>query len=828
MPNLIFELFSGVGFCNQLFSFETAIYLANISKRKLILVIRNPLCHCGRSSWDYGGFVELFSSDYQQYLENGIEVYMGNNVSKMSEIQSIINDTTKTQKISFGRKLSHMVLIDKEIFENVYKNNLSDPGIVKFLHNRSPHIFDVKSWKHENVYMMDSNASRCFYNFITSEKNYSLMSRICLSLTKLKPEFYEALKLLDIPESFMSFHFRFGDVRHDKDSIDKTAEGKYENINVLIKKHMTNVKNILIMSDRSDAKIVENLKKENYHIIFTEDMVENIPEVDLKKLFSKIKNMNVVKFLIQKLICEKSNIFVGYLSSTVSHHIQYTNFVNNKPYIYYVETETKLSTNSEPDWVANNVFGPSIAFKQFFRNNVKNNLHMVNTKLITLTNDGYLELTENLLLSMKKIGIEQILKIYCIGEKCFKYLQEKFPNNEIVKIDTQNNKLNDWIEYKAGQSTDNEGKKLWANITSYKMFVINEELLKGNDIIFTDGDIVFEKNPFTYILEQLDDKIELLVQNDEQMGQKENMCTGFFWLKSNPNTIKITDFKSITDNIDSFRNDQQYMRCYANKMNHKYLPLDLFPNGKHYRDKKPESPYIIHFNYDVSQHKIRRMKIFNKWYIDSKNEINPINDNNLYIDKHPITKYLTAKNISLRQGTICNVKETEEFMFQFLKEWKLEIKSILEIGFLAGHSADLFLKTLPQSHVTSIEEGKLQSVNAGKEYIDLIHPGRHTLIKGSSSEQLLNLDKSFDLIFIDGSFKEEDVYQDVILCQKYMHKDTILIINNVIQQKSLTKYWNAGPTSVWRKITNNKSFESIVQKDFGKGIGIAISRKMNK
>ena len=36
MKYLIYELFSGVGLCNQLFSLETGIYLANILNRKLI------------------------------------------------------------------------------------------------------------------------------------------------------------------------------------------------------------------------------------------------------------------------------------------------------------------------------------------------------------------------------------------------------------------------------------------------------------------------------------------------------------------------------------------------------------------------------------------------------------------------------------------------------------------------------------------------------------------------------------------------------------------------------------------------------------------------
>ena len=35
-----------------------------------------------------------------------------------------------------------------------------------------------------------------------------------------------------------------------------------------------------------------------------------------------------------------------------------------------------------------------------------------NVKLITLTNDGYLEMTKNLMISMEKIGIEQMLHLW--------------------------------------------------------------------------------------------------------------------------------------------------------------------------------------------------------------------------------------------------------------------------------------------------------------------------------------------------------------------------------------------------------------------------------
>ena len=79
MKYLVYDLFSGVGLCNQLFSFETAIYLANILDRKLILFVKNPLCHCGRASWEYGYILNYFTNEYLDYLPHGIEVYYKTN-----------------------------------------------------------------------------------------------------------------------------------------------------------------------------------------------------------------------------------------------------------------------------------------------------------------------------------------------------------------------------------------------------------------------------------------------------------------------------------------------------------------------------------------------------------------------------------------------------------------------------------------------------------------------------------------------------------------------------------------------------------------------------
>ena len=64
MKYIIYEIFSGVGLCNQLFSLETSVYLANVLNRKLILIIKNPLAHCGKASWNYGYLLNFFNPGF--------------------------------------------------------------------------------------------------------------------------------------------------------------------------------------------------------------------------------------------------------------------------------------------------------------------------------------------------------------------------------------------------------------------------------------------------------------------------------------------------------------------------------------------------------------------------------------------------------------------------------------------------------------------------------------------------------------------------------------------------------------------------------------------
>ena len=841
MNHLVYDLFSGVGFCNQLFSLETAIYLANITNRKLILLIKYPLCHCGSSSWQYGTFMDFFSDDYLKYLPHGIEIYYG---SVPTEYNNILSNKEKTNKVIFGNKFSQIGFIDKNIL-TLYKNNINHSTIKNFLNGRTPRILDLSKWTHEYVYITESNASRCFSNFLTSTDNYQLMSNICESLTCLHESFYSIFSELSRPNKYTSIHFRFGDTRLSTKVVNSRCKDDISHVLQILEKHKKCNNQIVIMADRKDTLYLSNINNSiDANITFTEDIIK---DVDFSTYFPNITNKSVVQFLLQKYICEKADVFIGYEGSTVSHHIQYINYIQNKPYQYYTHKDI-VHNPDECSWYINGVCGGGIGWKLFFPDNIFLN----KLKIITLTNDGYKDLTDNLLISMAKLGIEKSLKIYCIGSESYTYFKNKYCFNEVEQVDADDSYLKTWVAYKACQSKDEIGKKHWATITSYKIYAIHNELVSGNDVIFIDGDIVFEKNPFKHMIDSLEPDTELLIQNDHQGGENPNMCTGFFWMKSNENTINITNFDTITKNIDSFQNDQQYIRRFSRNIQHKYLDLGEFPNGKYYRENHNNiSPYIIHFNYDVSEYKIKRMKQFKKWYLDDENSIlksrTPFlmssvdkvkrkpNNGVIYIhnpdDSNSICDFLSARNIKIRQGYITQILVHAKQIVAHLKSICdiEEIKNVLEIGFLAGHSAELFLKLNNQVKVTSIDEIVLQSVKVGKDYIDLYYPHRHTLIKGNSNDILKDdiMTKSevkYDIILIDGSFKYDIVKQDIILSKQFAHENTILIINGVLKSKKWAKYWTLEITDAAEELAGNGFIDNLHNIDIDVGRGTLICK----
>ena len=361
VPELVFVLFTGVGFYNQLFSLEFAIYLANISKRALRLYIQHPLVHCGKPDRNYGILTDYISNDFTKYLEYGFSVHKYESVPRCARIE-------------LEHKMSNIVFVDREL-----SNGKLASDRLEFCHSRQEldcgildKLFDNKL---KRVKLEKSNASRCFTNIYTSEKNYILMSKICNILSKnidpIEEIYKEITKKLGPYKNILALHLRFGDYHKKVNSI----TGPNNEIETNVTPWFDSYKKIIIMTDRKDNPIFEKFKNK---VIFADELITNEHKMKLGKLFVKT---DVAEFIVQKKLCEYADLFIGSQGSTVSTYIQYRNYVNNKEYEkfshmrcgYFNSKKLCLERKkaSKYSWVQKNYLrGHPMAWSMFFEDNV--------------------------------------------------------------------------------------------------------------------------------------------------------------------------------------------------------------------------------------------------------------------------------------------------------------------------------------------------------------------------------------------------------------------------------------------------------------------------
>ena len=160
-------------------------------------------------------------------------------------------------------------------------------------------------------------------------------------------------------------------------------------------------------------------------------------------------------------------------------------------------------------------------------------------------------------------------------------------------------------------------------------------------------------------------------------------------------------------------------------------------------------------------------------------------------------------------------------------------KNIMEIGFNAGHSAELFLKN-SDAYVYSFDLGDHfhKYLKFGKQYININYPNRHSLVLGDSTIRVPkfaenNSEIKFDIIFIDGGHDYDIAYADLMNCRKLANENTIIIMDDIVKNPDYSTGWTVGPGKAWDNLINSNLLIETDHFDYGVGLGQSIGKYIN-
>jgi predicted O-methyltransferase YrrM len=189
----------------------------------------------------------------------------------------------------------------------------------------------------------------------------------------------------------------------------------------------------------------------------------------------------------------------------------------------------------------------------------------------------------------------------------------------------------------------------------------------------------------------------------------------------------------------------------------------------------------------------------------------------------PITGFLHARGFNDFEGYSQQVPDQVIDLIQLSNKPNIHI---MEIGFNAGHSAEVFLQNNPTLTLTSFDLGCYKYVAHAKEYIDATFPGRHKLILGDSTVTIPqyiidNPDESFDLIFIDGGHDYMIANADLENCRKLANENTIVMMDDTMYTVGWNECYTHGPTQTWVEHMNNGTIKEIKHVDYCRGRGMS-------
>lgn len=180
-----------------------------------------------------------------------------------------------------------------------------------------------------------------------------------------------------------------------------------------------------------------------------------------------------------------------------------------------------------------------------------------------------------------------------------------------------------------------------------------------------------------------------------------------------------------------------------------------------------------------------------------------------------LQKFLTENNVGYMEGHSAQVPGQVEFLKDIVQHES--IKNVMEIGFNAGHSAEIFLSSNENINLTSFDIGVHAYLKKGKKYIDTTYPNRHSLVLGNSlitvPEYFEKNNTKFDIIFIDGNHEYIFAVNDLKNCKNLAHEKTIIILDDTYNGANKAQF-NIGPNSAWSEAKQSGLVKELGSIDF--------------
>lgn len=257
--------------------------------------------------------------------------------------------------------------------------------------------------------------------------------------------------------------------------------------------------------------------------------------------------------------------------------------------------------------------------------------------IVGFCNDGYFDFCKNWLISLHNVKLQDRVIVYALDDKSYNKITVEFPDIKCIRWDNLS------LFSPASEKFIELVGEGWDVIMFKKLECVHYTLLQGHDVLYTDTDVVFQRDGLEYILDNIGDS-DFVIQQD---GPKDMMwCAGLFYAKTCPETLNLTILSP--DLCKGFNCDQPILngrlsvesglplsRVYSksnvqdrvvsngwspsNSLKWHRLSEDLFPNGNKWqkmRHRYRKDAYLIHYNCITGYvNKVKEMKKHNHWYL---------------------------------------------------------------------------------------------------------------------------------------------------------------------------------------------------------------------